>query len=137
MSRTGYIIRYDSCPIGCYSESQIDISLSTAETEYVRNVIHLMTLVEELSDIFPLYITRSDLHCKVFEDNQSCIDMTKSSNLSPRTKQIALKYHHFKSYVDSKWLRIIFTRSEDQLADIITKPLPDGQFHILRKVLNG
>ena len=62
--------------------------------------------------------------------------MTESSNLSPWTKHIAFKYHP-KSYVDPKRLRIIYTRLEDQLADILTEPLPDGQFHILRKILNG
>ena len=95
-----------------------------------------MTLVEELSDIFPHYINKSNLHYKVFEDNQSCIAMTRSSTFSRQTNHIELKYHNFKSYVDSKWLRIIYTCSEDQLADITTKPLPDGQFHILQKILN-
>ena len=80
-----------------------------------------MTFVEELSDIFSLYINKPDLHCKVFENNQSYIAITESSKLFTRTKHIALKYHHFKSYVDSKRLRIIYTCSEDQLAEILKK----------------
>ena len=143
MSCTGYIIRYAGCTIVWCSKLQTEISLITAEAEYIalsqalRTVIPLMNLVEELSDIFPLYINKPYFHCKVFEDNQSCIAMTESSKLSPRTKQIELKYHHFKSYVYYKRLRIIYTCSEYQLADILTKPLSDAQFHILRKVLNG
>ena len=143
MSLTGYIIWYAGFPIGLCSKLQTEIALSTSEAEYISlyqalgTVIPLMNLVEELSDIFPIYINKKYLHCKVFEDNKSCIAMTKSSNFSVRTNHIALKYHHFKSYVDSKRLRIIYTCSEDQLADILTKPLPDGQFHILQKVLNG
>ena len=90
-----------------------------------------------MSDIFPLYINKPDFHCKVFEDHQSCIAMIESSKLSPQTKHTALKYHQFKSFADSNRLRIIYTCSEDQLADILTKPLLDGQFIILRKVLNG
>ena len=95
-----------------------------------------MTLVKELSDIFPLYINKPDFHFKVFEYNQSCIAMNKSPKFSPQTKHIALKYHHFEYNVDSKRPKIIYTCSEDQLADIITKPLPDRKFHRLKKVLD-
>ena len=143
ISCNGYIIRYSGFPIGWCSKFQTQIALSTSESEYIaiyqalRTVIPLMALVEELSDLFPLYINKPDFHCKLFEDNQSCIFMKKYSKFSSRTKHIALKYNHLKSYVYSKQLRIVYTRSEDQLADILTKPLPDGQFHILQKFLNG
>ena len=66
MSRAGYIIRHVSCPIGWCSNLRTEISLSTAEAEYIalsqalRTVIPLMTLVDELSDIFPLYINKPD-----------------------------------------------------------------------------
>ena len=52
ISRTGYIIRYAVCSIGWCSKFQTEISLSTAEVEYItpsqalRTVIPLMTLVE-------------------------------------------------------------------------------------------
>ena len=143
MSRTGYTIRYAGCPIGWCSKLQTEIALSTAEAEYIalsqslREVIPLITLVEELGQIFPLYINKPDFYCKVWEDNQSCIAMTESSKFTPRTKHIALKFHHFRSFVDSKKIRIEYINTEEQLADIFTKPLPDNQFHILRKKLCG
>ena len=142
MPHTEYIIMYSGCFIVWCGRLQTRITLSTAEAEYIalsqalRTFITLMTLIEELRDIFPLYINKPDFHCKLFEDNQTCIAMNESSKLSPRTKNIALKYHHFKYYVYSKRLRIIYTCSEYQIADILTKPLPDGQFNILKKVLN-
>ena len=143
MSRTGFVIRYAGCPIGWCSKLQTEIALSTAEAEYIalsqalREVIPLMTLLQELNEIFPLYISKPDFFCKVFEDNQSCIAMTESTKFTPRTKHIALKYHHFKSYVDSKRIRIEYIRSEDQLADIFTKPIMDRQFFVLRYKLCG
>ena len=143
MSRTGYVIRYVGCPIGWCSKLQTEIALSTAEVEYIalsqslRKVIPLMTLVEELSQIFPLYINKPDFHCKVYEDNQSCIAMTESSKFTPKTKHIALKYHHFRAYVDSKRIQVTYIRSEDQLADILTKPFTDSQFFAVRKMLCG
>ena len=41
----------------------------------------------------------SEVFCKVFEDNQSCIAVAKSKKNLPRIKQIAIKYHYLKSFV--------------------------------------
>ena len=107
MSCTGYIMRF--------AVSTKEIDLGTAEVEYIalsQTLIIVITLIicfEELSDIFLIYINKPDFHCKAFEYNQSCIDMIESSKFSPRTKHIALKYHHFKYYVDSMQLIIIYT----------------------------
>ncbi len=143
MLRTGFVIRYAGCPIGWCSKLQTEIALSTAEAEYIalsqalREVIPLITLMEELSEIFPLYVNKTDFFCKVWEDNQSCIAMTQSDKFTPRTKHIALKYHHFWSFVDSKKIQISYIPTEDQLADMLTKPLSDGLFQTLRYKLMG
>ena len=77
MSRTGFVIRYAGCPIGWCSKLQTEIALSTAEAEYIalsqasREVIPLMTLLEELGEIYPLYTAKPDFICTVWEDNQS------------------------------------------------------------------
>ncbi len=90
---------------------------------------------EALAEIFPLFINKVDFHCKVYEDNQSCIAKTELSKLTHRTKHIALKWHHFQAYVNSKRIRVTYTQSEDQFADILTKPLPDFQFFVLSKMI--
>ena len=43
---------------------------------------------------------------EVCNDNQSFIAMTKSDKFTPRTKHITLKYHNFRSFVDSKKIQI-------------------------------
>ena len=107
MSRTGYVLMYANCPIHWVSKLQSEIALSTAEAEYIalsqalREVIPLMTLLEELNKIFPLHIVTPNFVCKVHEDNQSCIVMATTQKFTPRTKHIALKYHHFRSHVKS------------------------------------
>ena len=106
MSRTGYVIMYAGCPIVWSSRLQTEIALSTAEAEYIalstalRQVIPMMHILSEISCVFnDLYMPKPDIHCKVFEDNRSAIVMAESTKFSPRTKHIALKYHHFRSYV--------------------------------------
>eukprot|EP00956_Cyclotella_meneghiniana_P030674 scaffold78001_cov41-Cyclotella_meneghiniana.AAC.5 len=90
MSRTGFVIRYAGCPIGWSSKLQSEIALSTAEAEYIialsqalREVIPMMTLLQELGTVFKLYMAKPDFMCKVWEDNQSCIAMAESTKFSP------------------------------------------------------
>jgi len=112
MSRTGFIIMYANCPIYWRSALQTEIALSTAEAEYIalsqslREVIPLMTLMKELHGVFPIHINKPNFICKVHEDNQSCIKMAQSDKFTPRTKHIALKYHHFKSHVKNKQIEV-------------------------------
>ena len=114
---------YAGCPIFWASKLQTEIALSTAEAEYIafsqvlREVIPLMTLMEEIHLIFPVHITQPNFVCKVHEDNQSCIRMANSEKFTPRPKYIALKYHYFKSHVKQKKVSINYCRTEDQKAD--------------------
>ena len=143
MSRTGMIIMYANCPIYWRSSLQTEIALSTAEAEYIalssalREVLPLMTMMEEIADVFPLHINKPNFVCKVHEDNQSCIKMATGTKFSPRTKHIALKYHHFKTHVKSGRIDISYTPTDQQLADLLTKPLPSESFFTLRYMLCG
>ena len=49
--------------------------------------------------------------------------MAESSKFTPRTKHIAIKYHHFRKHVVDKTISIFPIDTKDQLADIFTKPL--------------
>ena len=122
---------------------QTEIALSTAEAEYIalssalREVIPLMTMMEEIHQVFPIIICKPNFICKVHEDNQSCIKMATGIKFSPRTKHIALKYHHFRQHVKSGRVTIQYRPTEEQLADLLTKPLADDAFFNLRYMLCG
>eukprot|EP00984_Skeletonema_dohrnii_P027976 scaffold17754_cov71-Skeletonema_dohrnii-CCMP3373.AAC.1 len=141
MSRTGYILMYAGCPIHWVSKLQTEIALSTAEAEYIalsqalREVIPMIEMMKDLHRSFPLEITIPNFNCTVHEDNQSCISMANRQKFSPRTKHIALKYHHFRSYVNAKRIEVKYINTHDQLADALTKPLDPETFIRLRKEL--
>ena len=91
--------------------------------------------MEEIHNVIPMHISKPNFVCKVHEDNQSCIKMATGIKFSPRTKHIALKYHHFRSHVKSGRVEIQYRPTEEQLADLLTKPLSNEAFFTLRYML--
>ncbi len=142
MSRTGFVITYANWPIYWASCLQTEIALSTAKAEYIAmssalgKVIPLMTHMKELHTIFWVHINKPNSFCKVHEDNQSTIRVAKSEKFTPRTKHTALKYHHFCSHVKNGHIEISYP-TEDQKADLLTKPLADAEYFRLRHMLIG
>ena len=127
------------CPIYWQSKLQTEIALSTAEAEYIvlsqalREALPMTSLMKEINVIFPLYLTSPRFDIKVREDNQSCIMMAQNPRFSPRTKHIAIKYHHFCKHVITQshpngFLDIDYCSTDDQIADIFTKPVCDDIF---------
>ena len=143
LSRTGMVIMYANYPIFWRSTLQTKITLSTADAEYIalstalRQVIPLMTMIEEIHAVFPIHISKPDFICKFHEDNQLCIKMDTGIKFSPRTKHIALKYHHFISHVKSGSVVNHYRPTEEQLAYLLTKPFSNESFFTLRYMLGG
>ena len=75
MSCTGYVIMYAGCSLLWCSKLQTEIASSTTEAEYIalsqaiREVIPMMTLLEEINEVFPIGKKTPKVHCKVWEDN--------------------------------------------------------------------
>jgi hypothetical protein len=144
LSRTGYVLWYAGCPLLWASKMQTTIALSTTEAEYMalsaalRDVIYVTQLLDELRS-HEVGILPEDalIKCKVFEDNVGALEMAKTPKLRPRTKHIAIQYHHFREYVKTKRVTIQHVGTNEQVADIFTKPLPRPQFEYLRKRLCG
>jgi hypothetical protein len=57
--------------------------------------------------------------------------------MRPRTKHLNIKYHHFREEVRKGVISIYHTTTEDQRADIFTKPLPEASFIKFREMIMG
>ena len=143
-SRTGYVICYGGCPITWSSKLQPLIALSTTEAEYIalstalRDVINIQHLMKELrSKGFNLHDATPIMHCRVFEDNKSCIEIATNHKTRPRTKHLAVRLHHFREHVVQKNISIQYINTKHQLGDIFTKGLPRDQHQYLCKRLMG
>jgi hypothetical protein len=144
LSRTGYVIMYAGCPVHwCSSKLQTEIALSTTEAEYIalsqalREVLPFIELLKDINEIFPIHLPTPKMMCTVYEDNESCKAIVIKQKFSPRTKHIALKYHHFRAHVNNGTVEIESIDTKEQIADIFTKPLDEAPFVYLRKKLCG
>ena len=143
-SRSGWIIRYAGCPITWSSKLQTLTALSTTEAEYValsmamREQLPLIQLLKEVVEHkIDATLLPTTIHCKAFEDNSGALEMAKVPKMRPRTKHLNNVYHHFRESVHNNEVTLIAVRSDEQLADILTKPLPDTLFQRFRdQILN-
>ena len=68
-------------------------------------------------------------------DNTSAINLTKNPIQHSRTKHIEIKHHFIRDHVHRGDVELNLINSENQLADIFTKPLHEEQFCFIRNEL--
>jgi hypothetical protein len=71
------------------------------------------------------------IHC----DNVSAIKNSKNPVLHGRSKHIDVRYHFLRDLCNDGIIDLVFCRSENQVADIMTKSLKQAVFVKLRRML--
>ncbi|GKA06464.1 retrovirus-related pol polyprotein from transposon TNT 1-94, partial [Tanacetum coccineum] len=67
----------------------------------------------------------------LYYDNKSVIALCCNNVQHSRAKYIYIRYHFIKEQVENGIVELYFVRTEYQLADIFTKPLPRERFNFL------
>ena len=65
-------------------------------------------------------------------DNTSAINISKTPIQHSRTKHIEIRHYFIRDHVQNKNVILEFVPTEDQLADIFTKPLNGDRFEQIR-----
>lgn len=116
-----------------HSKKQISVVLSTTEGEYLAAgscCSQILWLKQTLCD-FDILCDNVPIYC----DNFSAIDISKNPVLHSRTKHIEVRHHFLRDNVSKGLIKLIFIPTENQLADIFTKPLSEERFYTLRREL--
>ncbi|GJU63843.1 putative ribonuclease H-like domain-containing protein [Tanacetum coccineum] len=93
-------------------------SKSTAWNEFSTNIA---------SADYGFQFNKIPLYC----DNKSAIALCCNNVQHSRAKHIDIRYHFIKEQVENGIVELYFVRTEYQLADIFTKPLPRERFNFL------
>jgi len=138
-STSTYIIFLEGNPMSWLSKKQKTVARSSTEAEYravatsTTEIMWLTNLLKELG------ITRS-APPKIMCDNIAATYLCYNLVLHSRMKHISLDYHFVREQVQAGKFQVSHISTKDQLADIMTKPLPIAMFEDLRdkiKVTNG
>ena len=97
-----------------------------------------MNVVKEMKLMgYPIRATTPTVKCTLFKDNSGALILAQSPAMQPHTKHINIKYHHFRSHMARGDIQMMACRSEDQMANTLTKPNPVGTLKIHRKASMG
>jgi hypothetical protein len=68
-------------------------------------------------------------------DNQSCIKMTENPVFHDRSKNIEIRYHFIRDMVQRGALKLQYIRTDEHVANVMTKPLSHVKFEHFRDKL--
>lgn len=125
-SRSGYVFLFNGSPVSWSSQRQNCVSLSTTESEYIALSHGVKEAVWVQRFLNKLLIQSQNV--KIFVDNQSAIKLASNPEFHKRSKHIDVRYHYIRDVVSRKVVAIMYVSTKDQIADIMTKPLPKEAF---------
>ncbi|KAG8709312.1 hypothetical protein FRC09_000738 [Ceratobasidium sp. 395] len=136
-STSGCIVMLGGGPVMWTSKKQSAVSLSTMEAEFyalanaVQELIWLRNLLKGLS-------ISVDLPSTILCDNQAVIDYMDNPNNRSRAKHIDIRFEFVRDYFKNKRaFDLAYVPTKDNLADLLTKPLPYPQHWYLANSIHG
>jgi len=133
-STTGCVFIISSGAVSWSSKKQSVVSLSTTKAEYIAaascacQCVWLRRVLEQLGC--------EQKECTtILCDNSSSIKLSKNHVLHGRSKHIDIKFHFLREMVKENVVNLSYCKTQDQIADIMTKPLGLELFLKFRRLL--
>ena len=120
--------------ISWFSRKKSCVALSTAKAEYVTacsTSCEAVWLRKLLSDLFDLQLDATCIYC----DNQSCVKLSENLVFHDKSKHIEIKYHYIRDMVQRGAVKLQYVLMNEQIADVLTKPLARVKFDYFRENL--
>ena len=137
-STSGYcfLLNKNGGAISWKNRKQPTVALSTCEAEYIVTSVAFQDtkfLTQLLNEIDVEKVEPVTL----FVDNQSTIAIAKDPIRNQRTKHIDIKYHFIRSEIKNGSIAMNYVPSEENMADVFTKPMNKGKSSTLLKSIMG
>lgn len=144
-STSGYVFTLLGGAITWRSNRQSVVALSSTEAEYIgltdaaKEAVWLRSILTEIDIRQPL--NRNNGHNSKWRlkpttirvDSQGAMGLTANSKHHERTKHIDIKYHYIRESIQARHVDLEHVPTEEQTADILTKPLARTLFEKHRR----
>jgi hypothetical protein len=136
LSVTGVVALLAGAAISWQSKKQKTVSLSSSEAEYkaasdaAREISFLRTCLASLG-------LPQERGTTLFMDNQTAIRFAIDDGGGNNRKHINVIHHYIREKIKEDWIVPQWIPTAEELADILTKPLPRPAFERLREAIMG
>jgi len=132
-STSGVVCQHMGGPISWLCQRQKSVALSTTEAEFVaaseaaKEIIWLSRLFGEITHLINTPVLKVD--------NMSAVKLVKSPVFHKRSKHIEVRHYFVREKFNEGKLDVKHIAGQEQVADILTKPLQKTRFELLRDML--
>ncbi|RVW80052.1 Retrovirus-related Pol polyprotein from transposon TNT 1-94 [Vitis vinifera] len=133
-STSGYVFLLSSGAISWSSKKQPIVSLSSTEAEFIAAAscaCQAVWLKRVLGKLGQNQGKPTIIHC----DSSSAIKLSKNPVMHGRSKHIDVRFHFLRELTKAGTVELVHCGTQEQLADVMTKPLKFDAFLKLRGLL--
>ncbi|KAB2610040.1 hypothetical protein D8674_018072 [Pyrus ussuriensis x Pyrus communis] len=133
-STSGYIFMLSAGAVSWSSKKQPVVTLSTTEAEFIAaascacQAVWLRRILQQLN-------YEPHKSTTIYCDNSSTIKLSKNPVMHRRSKHIDVRFHFLRELTRDEIVELVQCSSQEQVADIMTKPLKLDVFQKLRGLL--
>lgn len=133
-STSGHILSYMSSQITWCSQKQDTVTLSSCEAEFMASTADACRAIW-LQDLMSEIVNKAQEKVIIRINNKSAIELTKNHVFHGRSKHIHIRYHFTHNCVENEQVEVEYVPSEEQKADILTKPLAQTNFKEMKSLI--
>lgn len=133
-STSSYVFMLIYEVISWFSKKQIVVGLSTTKSQFISAATCASQTVW-IQIILQSLVWKQNMCTMIHCDNNSTIKLSKKPVLHGKRKHIHIWYMFLRELAENRTIKLKFCISEDQITDILTKPLKLEKFVKLGRLL--
>ena len=133
-SISGYCFSFGSGMFSWCSKKQDNVAQSTTEAKYAVATAAVNQAIWIRKILAHLHMNQLE-PTKIYVDNQAAISIANNPVFHGRTKHFKIKLYFLREAQKEEEVTLLYCRTNDQIADVLTKALPKASFEDLRRKL--
>ena len=136
-STSGWVTLIGGAAVNWMSKLQSVVALSTTEAEFTATTVAVQEAMYQRDFANSMKIKLPDKPTCVYNDNSGSLALTKNPVLHSRTKHFGVKQFFLRDIVNKKIVTVNYCRTDDMVADVLTKALTKDKHFKLCNIMQG